>query len=100
MISSGNDSIKFSNAEPTFNSPQEALRRIILLEAQVRNLSKTLNSFFVKGRLRTDRTAPANSADVQGPDALYDRVLTKDFEYVLINNAGSLAWRQITLNSF
>ena len=84
----------------TFNTLDETIRRLARLESQVRNLPQALQGFYIQGRLRTDRTAPANSADVQTPDLLYDRVLTPTFEYILINNAGTLAWRQITLSAF
>ncbi len=90
----------FNTIDEIFNTPEEAIRRVSLLEAQVRNLSRSLQSFYVQGRLRTDRTAPANSADVQTQDAIYDRVLTDSFEYILINNAGTLAWRQVILSAF
>jgi hypothetical protein len=84
----------------TFDTLDEALRRIALVEQQVRNLSRSLQAFYVQGRLRTDRTVPANSADVQAQDLLYDRVLSPSLEYILINNSGTLAWRTITLSSF
>jgi len=90
----------FDNFDPQFNRPEEALRRVILLENQLRILPTSGQAFFVQGRLRTDRTAPANSADVQAQDLLYDRVLTPTFEYILINDSGTLAWRQSTLSSF
>lgn len=88
------------NNKPSFNPVTQYEQRIALLELQVRTLNDTLNRYFVKGRLRTDRTAPANSADVQTPDQLYDRVVTATFEYILINNAGALAWRRITAAAF
>lgn len=84
----------------TFNTPDEALRRVALLETQVKNLTRSLQSFYIQGRLRTDRVVPINSADVTPLDALYDRVLSATFEYILINDSGTLAWRQITLSSF
>ncbi len=84
----------------SFNSPEQAEQRIALLENKVRLLNDTLKFYFVQGRLRTDRTAPTSSADVQTPDLLYDRVLKDDYEYTLINNAGTLEWRRITNSSF
>lgn len=90
----------FSSIDSTFNTVNETIRRIALLETQVRNLTRSLEGFYIKGRLRTDRVAPTSSADVQAKDFIYDRVLSTSFEYILINNAGTLAWRRITLNSF
>lgn len=90
-----------NEAQNSFDSSSEALRRVAFVESQIRNLSQTLQGNFVLGRLRTDRTAPANSADVvPQQDLIYDRVLTSTFEYILINNAGTLEWRRITLNAF
>ncbi len=83
-----------------FNSPDMISQRIALLENQQRNLNNTLPAFFLKGRLRTDRTAPANSADVETPDQLYDLVYTTTFAYVLIDNSGALAWRRIIMSAF
>lgn len=93
-------SAAFNTIDNTFNTTEEAIRRIAVLESQFRNLSRSLTAFYIKGRLRTDRVAPANSADVQAQDAIYDRVLDANFEYILIDNAGTLAWRQITLSAF
>ena len=90
----------FDNLDLQFNRPDEALRRVILLENQLRILPTSGQAYFIQGRLRTDRVAPANSADVQAQDLLYDRVLTPTFEYILINNAGTLEWRQTILSSF
>jgi len=91
----------FNNIDKIFNTPDESLRRIALLEDQFRQFSTSGQRYFVQGRLRTDRAIPTNSADVIiGADLLYDRVLTATAEYILINNAGTLAWREITLNVF
>ncbi len=85
---------------PNINPVGQYEQRIALLENQIRNLNSALKAFFVAGRLRTDRAAPTSSADIETPDQLYDRVLKDDYEYVVINDAGSLAWRRITLASF
>ena len=90
----------FSALDASFNSTEEAIRRVALVESQLRNLSQSLRAFYIQGRLRTDRIAPVNSADVLEQDAIYDRVLSPTFEYVLINNAGTLEWRRIILNAF
>lgn len=86
--------------QTSYNTSDQFSQRIALLENNMRILNNTLAAYFVLGRLRTDRTAPANSADVQTPDQLYDRVVTDAYEYILINNAGSLEWRRLTASSF
>jgi hypothetical protein len=84
-----------------FNTLEEAIRRITLLEQQMRNLTRSLKPYYLQGRLRTDRPIPASSADVNPSlDLLYDRVLSPSLEYILINNSGTLAWRTVTLSSF
>jgi hypothetical protein len=77
------------------------MRRIAYLEDQILNLTNSLNALYQLGRTNTVRVAPANSADVvAGFDLLYDRVLTNSAEYILIDNAGTLEWRSVTLNVF
>lgn len=88
------------NTLSNFNSLDDAIRRVTLLESQVRKLGESLQGFYIQGRLRTDRVVPTSSADVQPSDLLYDRVLSPSLEYILINNSGTLAWREITLSSF
>lgn len=90
----------FNTIDNEFNTIEEAIRRIAFLEAQMRNLPRSLTGFYIKGRLRTDRVAPVNSADVQAQDVIYDRVLDANFEYILIDNAGTLEWRQAILSPF
>jgi hypothetical protein len=84
----------------SYNTPDQFSQRIALLENQMRILNNTLAAFFIKGRLRTDRVAPTSSADVQTPDKLYDRVVKNDYEYILIDNAGTLEWRRLTASIF
>jgi hypothetical protein len=83
-----------------FNTADQIAQRIALLENQMRNLNTGLGAFFLKGRLRSDRTAPTSSADVQTPDLLYDWVLKDDYVYIVIDDAGALAWRRITAAAF
>lgn len=88
---------------PTDNTiigSQNTEERIRRIEQRVNNTKDDLTSFFVLGRLRVDRVAPTNSADVQNQDILYDVVLKNDYIYYLINNAGSLEWRRVGLNIF
>lgn len=98
--SMANNSGLNSSLDASFSNIAEAIRRIALIESQLRILSQTLQAFYIQGRLRTDRVVPTSSADVQAQDAIYDRVLSPTFEYILVNNAGTLAWRRITLNAF
>lgn len=83
-----------------FNPADQFERRIQALEGQLRNLNNVLNGFFVKGRLRKDRTVPSASNDVQTPDQLYDRVVSTTYEYILVNNSGTLEWIRITCATF
>ncbi len=85
----------------TFNKPEQFEQRLVDLENQVRDLNKVLQSFFLQGRLRTDRAAPTNSADIApGIDKLYDRVVTTTYEYILLNNAGTLQWERVGISTF
>lgn len=78
-------------------SDQDRIRR---LEETVKLLEWKQANSFVLGRMRFDRSVPTNSADVLPPDKLYDIVRDTSFEYVLINDAGSLAWRRISYSAF
>lgn len=90
---------KFVNSSISISAPilEERLKR---LEQQFNFLNQTLSGYFTIGRLRIDRSAPASSSDVQPLDALYDIVRTPTYTYVAIDNAGTLEWRRITMNSF
>jgi hypothetical protein len=83
-----------------FNLPNEIEQRLVFLENQLRIINKLLQPYFLQGRLRTDRSVPANSTDVFDPDRLYDRVVTPDYEYFLIDNAGALEWRRVAITVF
>lgn len=77
---------------------EERVKR--LEEEQAAWGNRFFNTFTI-GRLRTDRvTPPANSADVVKTDLLYDVIRIFPYEYVLINNAGTLNWVQITMSTF
>ena len=91
---------RFSDDESiaAVDNTQERIRR---LEERLNLLENRLPQTYLQGRLRTDYTsAPANSADVNDTNQLYDYIILPTAEYILINNSGSLAWRQITLSSF
>lgn len=83
-----------------FFTPQDTAKRIQFLEDQLQSLNQGLNNFFIKGRLRTERAAPANSADVGSGDMLYDMVITTTYLYTLVNDGGNLRWRRVAINSF
>lgn len=90
-----------NNPQNSFDGQDEALRRVAYLEIQNRNLPRSLKANFITGRLRTDRVAPTSSANViPNLDLIYDRVLDANYEYILIDNAGTLEWRRIALSSF
>ena len=91
---------EYNLQDHTLNLPTQIEQRLVFLENQVRDLTITLARYYLKGRLRTDRTSPANSADVQTPDKLYDRVTDTSYEYILINNSGTLQWVRIAISTF
>lgn len=86
--------------DTTIMGTQNLEERVKRIEQRVNNTKNDLTSFFVLGRLRIDRDAPANSADIQGSDTLYDIVLKSDYVYYLVNNSGSLEWKRVALSSF
>lgn len=90
---------RFTDQNPLVSDSiaEERLKRV---EEAVRALENRLYNSFTQGRIRFDRSAPTSSADVQTPDKLYDIVRDSNFEYVLINNAGTLAWRKIIMSIF
>lgn len=84
----------------TFNLPSQIEQRLVLLENQVRNLNNTLVKYFLIGRLRTDRGTPSSSIDILPVDQIYDRVTDTSYEYILINNSGTLNWVRIAISTF
>jgi hypothetical protein len=90
---------KFSDANPlvTKTVVDERVGRV---EEAIRVIENRLANSYLQGRIRFDRTAPIDSADVQSPDRLYDIVRIYPYEYVLINNAGTLNWVRITMSTF
>lgn len=85
---------------PNINPVGQYEQRIALLENQVRLLNNTLKPFFVQGRLRTDRTVPVDSDDIQPPDQLYDWIVKDDYIYTVVIETGALKWRQIEQRVF
>ena len=54
---------------------------------------KNLNTRFVRGRLRTDRTTPSANSDIAaGVDKEGDVVRTATYQYIVVNDAGTLKW--------
>ncbi len=47
---------------------------------------------FVRGRLRTDRAAPSANTNVVGGDKEGDVVRTATYQYIVVNDAGTLKW--------
>lgn len=94
-------------------SDQGAITGATKLEERVKRLeeqqaawgNRFFNTFMI-GRLRTDRTAPTSSTDVQTPDMIYDvvrqNVITTGvaYQYTLINNAGTLVWVRTIMSSW
>jgi hypothetical protein len=76
---------------------EERLRRI---EQQWQFFQNNTQPYLVQGRLNTTRTPPTSSADVKSSDKIYDIVRDASYEYILIVDTGTLAWRRITMSSF
>ena len=77
---------------------RETNSRLDVLEKKERDLARTLKNRFVAGRLRTDRTAPSAYTDVVGGDELGDIVRTGAYEYLLVNDSGTLKWARHALD--
>lgn len=90
----------YENGQGNNIAMNQLAERIKRLEQQFEYITPTLDALYVKGRLRLDRMAPANSADVNSFDILYDIVRDADYEYVLIDDSGNLRWRRITMSAF
>lgn len=75
--------------------------RVKRLEEQQAAWGNRFFNTFTIGRLRTDRVAPpANSTDVVNSDMIYDVIRIFPYQYILINNAGTLNWVRITMSTF
>lgn len=83
-----------------FNNPEELMRRLITLEDQVRFIAANASLNYVQGRLVINRVIPVNSSDVLPTDRVFDRIVTNAFEYILINNSGTIEWVRITVSTF
>lgn len=86
-----------NNGITGYDNTEERLRRV---EEQVRLLNNLAYNKSILGRLRTDRTSPVNSSDVQSPDLEYDMVRDDSYQYVLINNSGTLQWMRWSYSTF
>lgn len=78
----------------------DIIRRIERIENDLDQLNDLLRPYFIMGRLRTDRMAPISSSDFNENDLIYDRVVTPTYEYILVNNSGSLNWVRIAASTF
>lgn len=68
-------------------------RQISRLRSDDVNEVRNLNNRLVQGRLRTDRSTPSSHTDVNdGIDKLGDIVRTAAYEYVVVNDSGTLKW--------
>lgn len=65
---------------------------LIRLRKQVERLPDDLRARYVLGRLRTDRTAPSSHSDVTASDFEGDIVRSATWEYLLVNDGGTLKW--------
>ena len=90
---------RFTESNPItgYTVEEERLKRV---EEQVRALEVLAANSAILGRLRTDRTAPTSSTDVQPPDLEYDMVRDDSYQYVLVNNAGTLNWLRWSYSTF
>lgn len=58
-----------------------------------------LNTRLVRGRFRTDRATPSSHTDVTaGIDREGDIVRTGAYEYIVVNDAGTLKWARQALD--
>lgn len=77
------------------------IERVKRLEVRLEDLASRLERNYLRGRLRTDITsAPSSSTDINTTDQIWDIVILDDAQYIVVNNAGSLEWRKITLGVF
>lgn len=53
---------------------------------------RNLNNQLVQGRLRNDRPVPTSHSDVTVTDKEGDIVRSATYEYLLVNDAGTLKW--------
>lgn len=88
-------------AVPENNIPAiiEWLRSISTLRRDDAKVIRNFDNRFVRGRLRTDRPAPAAFDDIaDGVDKEGDIVRTSAYEYTLINDAGTLKWARFAVD--
>ncbi len=60
---------------------------------------ESLNTKFVQGRLRTDRTVPTSAADIQEPDRLGDIVRNEAYEYIVVTDGADFFWARHALDT-
>lgn len=59
---------------------------------------RNLNNRLVQGRLRTDRPDPSANNDVTVTDKEGDIVRSAAYEYLVVNDAGTLKWARHALD--
>ncbi len=83
------------NVAQVVSGLQSTTRR---LEEEALRRDADLKNKVVIGRYRTDRTAPISSNDVQTPDKEGDIVRDGGYEYIVVNDSGTLKWARIALD--
>lgn len=57
-----------------------------------------LKTLYVGGRLRTDRAVPTGNGDVVDTDRLGDIVRSAAYEYIIVDDSGTLKWARHALD--
>lgn len=78
--------------------PRDYLRTVARLRKEDIVEIDNLNNRLVAGRLRTDRIVPTSNADVVGVDMEGDIVRSAAYEYIVVNDAGTLKWARHALD--
>ncbi len=96
------DSPVWSTQNELINSPDDILRRLIIVEDQLRFINQTQQQYSPQGRTRTNRTVPTSSSDVNQYDKLYDEIPTSTgwYKLVAVTNTNVLQWVIVTVNTF
>lgn len=76
------------------------VRDITVLRNEDVSEIRNLNNRLVAGRLRTDRTTPSAHDDViDGIDKEGDIVRTGTYEYIIVNDSGTLVWARSAVDA-
>jgi hypothetical protein len=74
------------------NSVLNFIRGISILRKEDVVADRNLKTRFIAGRLRTDRTTPTSNSDVNATDKEGDVVRTTTYQYIIVNDSGTLKW--------